>query len=738
MRLFILLSAAAVFASVASPGLAGTTCDDYPTALFCEDFDSYCRDPGPYTPCAPGNESMPKLYAIWPKTSLEYRNTIQTCGADFDIEDNQQILVSVPQGGRINDMGDEAGQLGQATRSLVDPIVLNVIGGQVFKGLGIRGKWGNQYDQLVGTDESPVTISVMMSSGTKSAAGLRLSDGVIELALEETEPTKAAYLDREVTPADYITVGNPETADCLSCRSQCAAVLASRGMADDGRAPTAPWPSICQSYDARTSSSLCPDPADPDGPPIPCGPPYCPETPVDKIHTTLAFGAMAMLDPNPCHCENPPKPADCLGSLTPQYTWHGMEVDHLAFFDGWKWRILSSKIFDPVEGIPGVTGYGEFQLTDKFGWVTVTVKDDTVDIAYDSRQWVTYAGDHCNPDKAVNDTVIAAEITAPGSGYTSAPAVIIDPPASGRQATAIATITDGAVTAITITDVGTGYASAPAITIEPPASGTPATAAATLGGGAYLAGWVHSEAFGIPRKYLGGFNALRVGNPSSCELCTQELRNQGVLGCDAAHWDGVSYQCAEWAGTRCHRMAGKTCSGPVPYFDDGSNGVSMDNLIVQGGEPKDCLGACCLPSGTCETRTRQACATAGGSFQGCGAACEGTTCLGACCQPQGLCTQTLISSCPGAYRGVGSACATANLCCPTPFADWDWDDDLDMADFGALQNCLTSGGGVIGAGCNCFDQNHDNRIDEIDVTSFVECAAGPAMLAGSVPPACAP
>jgi hypothetical protein len=33
---------------------AGLTCDDYPDAIFCEDFDSYCKDPGPYTPCPSG------------------------------------------------------------------------------------------------------------------------------------------------------------------------------------------------------------------------------------------------------------------------------------------------------------------------------------------------------------------------------------------------------------------------------------------------------------------------------------------------------------------------------------------------------------------------------------------------------------------------------------------------------------------------------------------------------------
>lgn len=53
-----------------------------------------------------------------------------------------------------------------------------------------------------------------------------------------------------------------------------------------------------------------------------------------------------------------------------------------------------------------------------------------------------------------------------GSGYTSAPAVIISAPnnANGVQATAVATITANAVSSITITEAGTGYNAAPTVT----------------------------------------------------------------------------------------------------------------------------------------------------------------------------------------------------------------------------------------------------------------------------------
>ena len=75
-------------------------------------------------------------------------------------------------------------------------------------------------------------------------------------------------------------------------------------------------------------------------------------------------------------------------------------------------------------------------------------------------------------------SVATIEITAGGSGYSSAPTVTIGPPnqTGGVQATAEATISGGIVTAITITEPGTGYTSVPTITFS---SGA-ATATATI------------------------------------------------------------------------------------------------------------------------------------------------------------------------------------------------------------------------------------------------------------------
>ena len=69
-------------------------------------------------------------------------------------------------------------------------------------------------------------------------------------------------------------------------------------------------------------------------------------------------------------------------------------------------------------------------------------------------------------------------VTSGGSGYSIAPNVIISaPPAGGVQATAIATISAGAVTSFTVTNQGAGYVTAPTVTIVPQPYDTATTAA---------------------------------------------------------------------------------------------------------------------------------------------------------------------------------------------------------------------------------------------------------------------
>jgi len=68
--------------------------------------------------------------------------------------------------------------------------------------------------------------------------------------------------------------------------------------------------------------------------------------------------------------------------------------------------------------------------------------------------------------------VVGATVTSGGSGYSASPVVTILSDGGGSNATAIATVSGGAVTAITITSAGIGYTNTPTIIIAPP----PATA----------------------------------------------------------------------------------------------------------------------------------------------------------------------------------------------------------------------------------------------------------------------
>ncbi len=229
------------------------------------------------------------------------------------------------------------------------------------------------------------------------------------------------------------------------------------------------------------------------------------------------------------------------------------------------------------------------------------------------------------------------------------------------------------------------------------------------------------------RVYKGAFNRVAVGVGPGCEL--QDKATQGD-----------SYSC-KVGGTpkRCLTYASNTTDGPSPQYTDGYWRTQLDSMSLLDGVlvHHTYEGACCMSNGSCTIMLDTACATAGGSFMGAGTFCD--ACNGACCQPRGVCTETTVNACPGIFHGYGSQCGTDDrLCCPTPFADWDQDHDMDVDDFGILQKCLTIGGGQISAGCICFDHNDDGQIDQTDLESFLDCATGPAVVTESPIPGCTP
>jgi len=89
-------------------------------------------------------------------------------------------------------------------------------------------------------------------------------------------------------------------------------------------------------------------------------------------------------------------------------------------------------------------------------------KNDRVLIADPKKGYYTWDGTNLIFIGAIGQIGIVQA----GSGYTSAPAVVISAPnnANGVQAKAVATITANAVSSITITEAGTGYNASPTVT----------------------------------------------------------------------------------------------------------------------------------------------------------------------------------------------------------------------------------------------------------------------------------
>ena len=98
-----------------------------------------------------------------------------------------------------------------------------------------------------------------------------------------------------------------------------------------------------------------------------------------------------------------------------------------------------------------------------------------------------YEGLSAEATVSVSGRVYAINVTDGGSGYTSTPNVSISGGGGTVQASATATVTNGAVNAISVTAEGTGYTSTPTITISG-GGGTDATGVAVVRGGLTAAG----------------------------------------------------------------------------------------------------------------------------------------------------------------------------------------------------------------------------------------------------------
>lgn len=132
----------------------------------------------------------------------------------------------------------------------------------------------------------------------------------------------------------------------------------------------------------------------------------------------------------------------------------GTNVDTFITADGFVWKYMAT-----VSGSDAI----QFRTTNYIP-VELKLSDDG------SNQWNVQQNAKAGSISTIN-------VTAGGSGYTTAP-VTIDPPPSGTTATATAIMVGGVVTAVQITIVGTGYTTPPTVTIG--GDGTGATAEAVL------------------------------------------------------------------------------------------------------------------------------------------------------------------------------------------------------------------------------------------------------------------
>ena len=109
---------------------------------------------------------------------------------------------------------------------------------------------------------------------------------------------------------------------------------------------------------------------------------------------------------------------------------------------------------------------------------------------------------------------------------------------------------------------------------------------------------------------------------------------------------------------------------------------------------------------------------------------------GACCKGDHTCEMVPQAECdamPGAtFKGAGVPCGIGEgRCCSDPLVDGDHDGDVDMVDFGTLQQCLTGTPVVeeLAPHCRCFDTNDDGSINATEVEHFALCASGSGLQA---------
>jgi CO/xanthine dehydrogenase Mo-binding subunit len=131
-------------------------------------------------------------------------------------------------------------------------------------------------------------------------------------------------------------------------------------------------------------------------------------------------------------------------------------------------------------------------------------------------------------------TITGINVTAAGSGYTSAPTVTLTG-GGGTGAAATATVTNGAITAFTLTSAGSGYTSAPVLTLSG-GGGTGGNGSVQFKFGKYHIDVTAAQAVpGVKGVYWG----------ENTTGFSQSWTNYGVMvaGVVADDWDTAEYAC---------------------------------------------------------------------------------------------------------------------------------------------------------------------------------------------------
>ncbi len=177
----------------------------------------------------------------------------------------------------------------------------------------------------------------------------------------------------------------------------------------------------------------------------------------------------------------------------------------------------------------------------------------------------------------------------------------------------------------------------------------------------------------VPRAYTGPFNSMLMGYQMPCQLAPGTWNCNGAADCNGVA--GPHQTCC---------VSGTNGGGTIP----------LDDFAVYGGQGYAEPGACCFPDTSCVVEYPGNCLSLGGQ--------------------------------PGES---GSTCANTACCPPLP-ADHDMDTDVDLADFGWFQSCLSgpqTPPTVVP--CRCADFDGDSDVDADDLTTFIGCMLGPEIAA---------